>query len=172
MTHRTCGFGLRFLYLRNVRQFAWNHKRVYLVYRALEHNLRTKPRQRLVRVATQPLVGPDAPNTLWSMDFMHDQLADGRSSRLFHDLDDFNREGLIIEADLSLTDARVVRAHDPIIEWRGVRKVIRCDNGPEYISGTVRRRAKRRGIHLDFTQPGQPQRNAYIERNNRTVRHD
>lgn len=171
-TYRTWGFGLCFLYLRNVKRFAWNHKRVYRVYRALELNLRIKPRQRLVRETPQPLAVPAAPNAVWSMDFMHDQLADGRSFRLFNVLDDFNREGLIIEADLSLPAVRVVRALDQLIEWRGVPAVIRCDNGPEYISETVQQWAKGRGIHLDFIQPGQPQQNAYIERYNRTVRYD
>lgn len=99
-----------FLYLRNVTQFAWNHKRVYRVYRALELNLRIKPRPRLVRATPQPLAVPDKPNQVWSMDFMHDQPADGRSVRLCNVLDDFNREGLILEADLSLPAVRVVRA--------------------------------------------------------------
>ena len=99
--YHTWGFGLCFLCLRNVKQFAWNHQRVYRVSRALELNLRIKPRQRLVRETPQPLAVPDAPNAVWSMDFMHDQLADGRSVRVFTVLDDFNREGLIIEADLS-----------------------------------------------------------------------
>lgn len=171
-THRTWGFGLCFLYLRHVQRFPWNHKRVYRVYRALELNLRIKPRLRLVRETPQPLAVPDAPNAVWSMDFMHDQLADGRTFRLFNVLDDYNREGLLIEADLSLPAVRVVRALDQLIEWRGAPAVIRCDNGPEYVSETVQQWAKGRGIRLDFIQPGQPQQNAYIERYNRTVRYD
>ena len=91
---------------------------------------------------------------------------------MFNVLDDFNREGLIIEADLSLPAVRVVRAVDQLFEWRGVPAVVRCDNGPEDISEIVRQWAKGRGIHLDFIQPGQPQQNAYIERDNRTVRYD
>ncbi len=63
-TYRTWGFGPCFLYLRNVKQFAWNHKRVYRVYRALELNLRIKPQQRLVRETPQPLAVPDAPNAV------------------------------------------------------------------------------------------------------------
>ncbi|MCT7233198.1 DDE-type integrase/transposase/recombinase, partial [Salmonella enterica] len=74
---------------------------------------------------------------VWSMDFMHDQLSDGRSFRLFNVLDDFNREGLGIEVDLSLPSARVIRALEQIIEWRGKPHAIRCDNGPEYISGAL-----------------------------------
>lgn len=80
--------------------------------------------------------------------------------------------GLIIKADLSLPAALVMRALDQLMEWRGVTAVIRCDNGPEYISETVQRWAEGRGIHLDFIQPGQPQQNAFIERYNRTVRYD
>ena len=63
-----------FPYLRNVRCFAWNHKRVYRIYRELELNLRIKPRKRLVREKPQPLSVPEGINQVWSMDFMHDQL--------------------------------------------------------------------------------------------------
>ena len=126
----------------------------------------------LVRETPQPLAVPDKPSLVWSMDFMHDQLSDGRSFRLVNVLDDINREGLIIEVDLSLPAIRVVRALDRVIEWRGVPAIIRGDNGPEYISETVQQWAKARGIRLDFIQPGQPQQNAYIERYNRTVRYD
>src|SRR5690606_19439651 len=92
--HRSWGFGLCFLYLRNVKGFGWNHKRVYRIYRQLELNLRIKPRKRLVRQAPQPLMVPSAVNQVWSMDFMHDQLVDGRSIRLLNVIDDFNREAL------------------------------------------------------------------------------
>jgi putative transposase len=171
-THRTWGFGLCFLSRRNIKHFPWNHKRVYGVSRALELNLRIKPRKRLVRSTPQPLTVPAAINEVWSMDFMHDQLRDGRSFRLFNVLDDFNRECLVIEVGLSLPAARVVRALDQLIEWRGVPKAIRSDNGPDYISETVRQWAISRGIQLEFIQPGQRQQNAYVERYNRTVRYD
>ena len=166
------GFGLCFLHLRNVKGHAWNHKRVYRIYRELELNLRIKPRQRLVRERPQPLAVPEAINHVWSMDFMHDQLSDGRNFRLFNVLDDFNREGLGIEVDLSLPAARVIRSLDRIIEWRGKPGTIRCDNGPEYISGALQQWAEDHGIKLDYIQPGNPQQNAYIERYNRTVRYD
>ena len=106
------------------------------------------------------------------MDFMHDQLADSRSYRLFNVIDDFNREGLAIEVDFSLPASRVVRALDQIIEWRGQPKRIRCDNGPEYISSLLATWAINKGIELMFIQPGNPQQNAYVERYNRTVRYD
>ena len=71
------------------------------------------------------------------MDFMADQLADGRSIRTPNVLDDFNREGLGIEVDFSLPAERVVRSLNRIIKWRGKAQIIRVDNGPEYISGKL-----------------------------------
>jgi len=174
LTHnqRNWGFGLCYLHLRNVKGFGWNHKRVYRIYRELELNMRIKPKKRLVREKPEPLAVPSQINESWSMDFMHDQLADGRSYRLFNVIDDFNREGLAIEVDFSLPAARVIRALDQVIEWRGKPKQIRCDNGPEYISGLLASWAENRGIAIEFIQPGKPQQNAYVERYNRTVRYD
>jgi putative transposase len=169
--YKDWGFGLCFLHLRNVKGFGWNHKRVYRIYRELELNLRIKPKKRLVRERPEPLAVPEAINQVWSMDFMHDQLSDGRNFRLFNVLDDFNREGLGIEVDLSLPAARVIRSLEQIIEWRGKPRVIRCDNGPEYISGALLAWAERQGIRIEHIQPGKPQQNAYVERYNRTVRY-
>ena len=171
-TWRNWGFGLCFLHLRNVKGFHWNHKRVYRIYRELELNLRIKPKKRLIRERPETLAVPAGVNHCWSMDFMHDQLADGRSFRLLNIIDDFNREGLAIEADLSLPASRVIRALDRLIEWRGKPGAIRCDNGPEYVGGALQSCAEQRGIRLEYIQPGNPQQNAYIERYNRTVRYD
>jgi putative transposase len=71
-----------------------------------------------------------------------------------------------------LPSERVIRSLDRIIEWRGRPEAIRCDNGPEYISAVTLAWASKRGIRIDFIQPGQPQQNAYVERYNRTVRYD
>jgi putative transposase len=174
LTHhqRNWGFGLCFLYLRNVKGYGWNHKRVYRIYRELELNLRIKPRKRIVREKPEALVVPAAINQCWSMDFMHDQLSDGRSIRLFNVIDDFNREALAIDVDLSLPSERVIRSLNQIIEWRGKPLAIRSDNGPEYISKTFVDWAAQHNIRLDHIQPGNPQQNAYIERYNRTVRYD
>lgn len=169
--YRDWGFGICFLHLRNVKGFGWNHKRVYRIYRELELNLRIKPKKRMVRDTPQPLAVPTAINQHWSMDFMHDQLADGRSFRVFNVIDDFNRQALGVEADLSLPAVRVIRALDQMIEWRGKPAAIRCDNGPEYISGALLAWAARREIRITFIQPGKPQQNAYIERYNRTARY-
>ena len=109
---------------------------------------------------------------VWSMDFMADRLDDGRQFRLLNVLDDFNREGLGIEVDFSLPAERVIRSLNQIIEWRGKPSTIRMDNGPEYVSGKLMEWAKKQGIILSHIPPGKPQQNAYIERYNRTVRHE
>jgi putative transposase len=171
-SHRNWGFMLCFLYLRNVRGFKWNHKRVYRIYRELELNLRIKPKKRLYRKKPEPLSVPLSINEAWSMDFMHHKLGDGRSFRTFNVIDDFNREGLGIDVDFSLPAARVIRSLDQIIEWRGKPVSIRCDNGPEYISDLLARWADKNNVELNFIQPGKPQQNAYVERYNRTVRYD
>ncbi len=117
-SHRSWGFGLCFLHLRNVRGFGWNHKRVYRIYRKLELNLRIKPRKRLVRQVPEPLTIPPHINQVWSMELMHDQLADGCNIRVFDVIDDFNREALDIEVDFSLPCERVIRTLTQIIGWR------------------------------------------------------
>ena len=173
LTHnwKDWGFGLCFLFLRNVKGYGWNHKRVYRIYKELELNLRIKPRNRIEREKPEPLRVPESINECWSMDFMHDALEDGRAFRLLNVIDDFNREGLGIEADFSLPGERVIRTLERIIEWRGKPLSIRCDNGPEYISTAVTQWAEKQDIRLEFIQPGKPQQNAYIERYNRTVRY-
>ena len=99
-----------------MKGYVWNHKRVYRIYKLLELNLRIKPRRRLVRAAPQPLIVPASINEVWSMDFIHDNLSDGRTFRLINVLDDVNREGLGIEVDLSLPAARVIRSLEQIID--------------------------------------------------------
>lgn len=167
------GFGLCFDHLRNVQGFGWNHKRVYRIYCELALNLRIRPRKRLNRhkPKPKPLKQPLRRNQVWSMDFMHDQLSDGRKYRLFNVIDDFRREGLAIEAGFSLPAIRVIRALNQLIEWRGLPKVIRCDNGPEFISHEFTGWARQHEIRIEYIQPGNPQQNAYIERYNRTMRY-
>ena len=162
-THKRWGFGLCFLYLRNVKGFGWNHKRVYRIYRELELNLRIKPKRRLQRDYSGELDVPIAPNQVWSMDFMSDQLVSGKTFRTFNVIDDYNREGLGIEVDLSLPSLRVIRALEQIIQWRGKPAALCCDNGPEYLSQMLVDWASRYHITLLYIQPGKPTQNAYIE---------
>ena len=171
-TYKRWGFGLCFLYLRNSKGFRWNHKRVYRIYRELELNLRIKPRRRVKRDRPEELGVPTAINQVWSMDFMADSLEDGRKFRTFNVMDDYSREGLGIEVDFSLPSLRVIRALERVIEWRGKPLAIRCDNGPEYISQQLVDWANDQQITLLYIQPGKPTQNAYVERFNRTVRHE
>jgi len=170
--HRRWGFKLCCMYLRNIKGFKWNHKRVYRIYRELELNLRIKPRRRIKRDKPEALSVPMAINQIWSMDFMSDTLTDGRSIRAFNVVDDYNREGLNIDVDLSMPAQRVIQSLERLIEWRGKPKAIRCDNGPEYISQVLRDWAQAMDIELMYIQPGKPTQNAYIERFNRTVRQE
>ncbi len=124
------------------------------------------------RTKPEPLTVPDSINELWSMDFMHDQLNDGRTFRLFNVLDDFNREAVGIEVDFSLPSERVIRSLEQIMQWRGTPKVFRCEKGPEYISELTVIWATRKGIRMEYIQPGKPQQSAHVERFNRTVRYE
>jgi putative transposase len=170
--HKTWGFMLMFLHLRHVQGQTWNHKRVYRIYCELGLNLRIKPRLRLIRDKPEALTPPQTPNQVWSVDFMHDNLTDGRTYRSLNVLDDFNRELLSNEIDFSLPTTRVTKALDNLIAWRGKPQVIRSDNGPEYISQAMKDWAQKMNIELWFIQPGKPQQNAFIERFNRTMRYE
>lgn len=113
---------------------------MYWVYRELELNLRIKPRKRLVREKPEPLAVPRHSNEVWSMDFMHDQLEDGRCIRLLNVIDDFNRRALGFEVDFSLPSQRAIRTLTQIMAWRGRPQVICCD---------LLNWASTRGIHIE-----------------------
>lgn len=170
--NKNWGFGLCFLSLRNVLGLPYNHKRVYRIYCELELNLRIKPRRRIKRNKPVPLAVPDSTNQSWSMDFMHDDLTDGRGFRLFNVIDDYNLEALTVEVDFSLPAQRVIRSLNQLIGYRGKPDQVRCDNGPEYISNALKNWALDQGITITYIEPGKPQQNAYVERYNRTMRYD
>jgi putative transposase len=147
-----------------------NHKRTERLYHQHGLSIRRRRRRRLVREVRHPLVQPIGPGECWSMDFMGDSLADGRSYRTFNVIDDYARDALTIEMDISLTANRVVRVLERLCEWHGAPASIRSDNGPEFTSEVTQAWAKERGIRWDFIQPGCPAQNAYIERFNGTYR--
>jgi transposase InsO family protein len=121
---------------------------------ALELNLRIKPRKRLVRGKPVALTVPQAINQVWSMDFMHDQLEDGRTFRLFNVIDDFNRKAIGMEVDFSLPSGRVIREFKQIISCRGKPEVVRCDNSPDNISAAIQTWAQEMWIRLEYFQTG------------------
>ncbi len=163
------GFGKLFKTLRR-QGYRWNHKRVYRVYCLLKLNKRRKGKRRLPSRFPEPLVVPLAANCCWSIDFMSDALMCGRRFRTFNVVDDFNREALAIEIDLSLPAPRVIRVLERIAMFRGYPEKLRVDNGPEFISLTLADWAEENNVMLDFIQPGKPTQNSYIERFNRTYR--
>lgn len=157
--------------LRNAG-YGWNHKRIHRVYRALKLHLRVKRGKRLPKRTPQPLEQTAKPNECWSLDFMSDALLNGRRFRTFNVIDDFNREALTMEADTSLPALRVIRVLDRVAAERGYPQRVRVDNGPEFTSKVFEQWAQAHHVQLDFTMPGRPAQNAYIERFNRTYREE
>lgn len=169
--HPAIGFWQAYHRLR-LKGHAWNHKRVYRVYKALGLSIRRRTKKRLPARAKQQLFQPSAPNEVWSLDFMHDSLWDGRTFRLLNVIDDFNREVLRIETDTSLPSERVIRVLEQLKESYGLPGMIRVDNGPEFISDKLDAWCKDHKITLAFIQPGKPTQNAYVERLNGTIRRE
>jgi putative transposase len=139
-----------------------NHKRLFRVYRAAGLSVRRKRRKRLARVG-QPDFVPTQPNQQWSIDFVHDRLASGRSVRVLTVIDAFTRECLALETDTSLPSRRVTRALDRVIAQRGRPERIRMDNGTELTSRHFLAWGIDQRIELAHIQPGKPVQNAYIE---------
>lgn len=148
----------------------WNHKRIHRVYCELKLNMRRKGKKRLPNRTPEPLSVPAAMNQCWSMDFMCDALMCGRRFRTFNVVDDFNREVLAIEVDLSLPAQRVIRVLERIVAWRGLPAKLRMDNGPEFISSALADWAEQHQVQLEFIKPGKPTQNSFVERFNRTYR--
>ena len=167
--HPEMGFGKFFSMLRREGK-SWNHKRVHRVYCRIKLNKRRKHKRRLPARNPAPLAVPESVNQCWSADFMSDALWDGRRFRTFNVVDDYNREALSIEIDLSLPSRRVVRVLDRIAEWRGLPAKLRFDNGPEFTAIAVADWAEANGVELEFIKPGKPMQNGFVERFNRTYR--
>lgn len=169
--HPSIGFWMSFYRLR-LLGYEWNHKRVYRVYTALKLNIRRRAKKRLPARVKQELFQPSQANQVWSIDFMHDSLWDGRSYRLLNIIDDYNRQVLAIEADTSLPVLRLLRVLQRLKEVHGLPQMIRVDNGPEFISHKLDHWCKENKVQLTFIQPGRPTQNAYIERMNGSLRRE
>ena len=152
--------------------YGWNRKRVYRVYKLLRLELRRKRKRRLPIRNPKALQQPSKPNYSWSMDFMSDALENGRRIRVLNIIDDFNREALWVNAQYSYPSEFVVKALECLEIERGLPLQIRVDNGPEFISNNLASYCDKKGIKLEFIQPGRPTQNAYVERFNRHFRED
>lgn len=123
-----------------------------------------------VAVERTPRVVPTGPNQRWSMDFVHDRLADGRPFRVLTILDEGTRESPALVVGRSLTGQHVVAALEQLAHTRGLPRTISVDNGAEFTSRALDVWAAARGVHLDFIRPGKPNDNAFIESFNSRLR--
>lgn len=147
-----------------------NHKKVHRLYCLENLRIRTKKRK---KIRTELRVLPPYPtrlNQIWTMDFMHDQLMDGRSIRVLNLIDKLSREALIVHADYRLSGHDVVSRLEKLRALRGVPEIICVDNGSEFTSKAVDEWAYINGVKIHFIKPGKPTENAHIEAFNRRFR--
>jgi putative transposase len=157
-----------------IRREGWmvNHKRIYRLYKAEGLNLRTKrPRRRKAAANRMDRIALSAPNQSWSMDFVSDALFDGKKFRALTVVDNFTRECLAIEVAQSLTGEDVVRVLTRIGQDRGeYPSRTQADNGPEFVSLVLDKWAYESGVTLDFSRPGKPTDNPFVESFNGSFR--
>ena len=171
LAHERRRFGYRRLhvFLRE-EGFAVNHKRVFRLYREEKLCVRKRKGRKRALGPRSPLAAALAPNARWSLDFVHDQMTDGRRFRMLGVVDDCTRECLGLVADTSISGKRVARELDRIISWRGKPGTIVSDNGTEFTSNAILAWAQTNDVGWHYIQPGKPDHNAFIERFNRTYR--
>ena len=109
------------------------------------------------------MLTPTRANERWSMDFVSDQLSDGRRFRILNVVDDYTRECIGQYVDLSISGETVSRLLTMLVNERGQPSSIVCDNGSEFTSKAMFFWAKQSGIKLAFIQPGKPTQNAFVE---------
>ena len=131
---------------------------------------RTVPRKRRVAVERRERPQVTRPNQVWSLDFVADQLADGRRFRALTVMDVHTRESLAIEPGQSWKGPDGVRVLQSIQKDRGGPKRLFCDNGSEFSSQVLDLWAYQNGVKIDFSRPGKPTDNGHIESFNGTFR--
>lgn len=147
-----------------------NQKRVYRIYR--EEGLEVRTKRRRKRASHVRLVLPPAerPNERWGMDFVADQLENGRQFRVLTVVDHFSRQCPILEPGVSLTGKMVARALERLSFTHPLPRAITVDNGSEFYSRAMDSWAYRRGVKLQFIRPGKPVDNTFIESFNGRLR--
>jgi len=148
-----------------------NHKRVYRIYREEGLNLRNKSRRKRISAQRVPEKGMvKALNECWSMDFVSDQLYNGKRFRALTIIDLYSRECLDIHANKAIKGEAVTEVLDKLKKARGLPKRIKVDNGPEFISRALDAWAYFNKVKLDYSRPGTPTDNAHIESFNGSFR--
>lgn len=151
----------------------WNVGK-YLVYRLYKEEglaLKRRPQRKrnAVRNREERFIAT-APNQAWSIDFVADQLQDGTRFRALTIVDVYTRESVAVEPGQSLKGEDVVRVLNRAKQQRGVPKLLFCDNGSEFSSQAMDLWAYQNGIKIDFSRPGKPTDNAFVESFNGTFR--
>ena len=166
----------RFGYLRvlvMLKREGWEvgKKRVYRLYclEGLQLRMKVKRRKRIALLRGKA-VPATAANQHWSMDFVHDQMHDGRKFRILTVIDQWSRESVSLEANYRLTGRCVGQALNQAAWHRGWPKAITVDNGTEFTSKALDEWAYKRGVKLDYTRPGKPTDNGLIESFNGRLR--
>jgi putative transposase len=148
-----------------------NHKRVYRLYKdaglSIRPHQKRKSQKSPIRLARENI---ERVNQCWSMDFMIDALHDGRRLKLLTVIDIFTRESLAVKVAGSIKGSDVVSVLKQIAKERGAPQMIRCDNGPEFISKVLDLWAYENKVVIDFSRPGKPTDNAFIESFNGRLR--
>ena len=146
-----------------------NRKKVQRLWREEGLRVARKPRRKRAGSSTSPITTADAPNVVWAIDFQFDSLRCGTPVKLASMVDEHTRESILDITDRSITSEKVIDYVKKIIAQRGAPLVLRCDNGPEFISHALNEFAVGQlGIH--YIPPGQPWRNGYVESFNSRVR--
>ena len=158
-----------------LRREGWqvNHKRVYRLYRQEGLSLfQRRPRRHRSARQRQALPAASRVNECWSMDFVSDQLYDGRKLRALTLIDAYSRECLAIWVDQGIRGEVVVRVIGEVARERGAPSRVQVDNGPEFVSKVLDRWAYEQRVELAFSRPGKPTDNAYIEAFNGRLRQE
>jgi len=158
-----------------LRREGWqvNHKRVYRLYREEGLGLRRKrPKRRRSAVVREKRAAASRPNERWSMDFMSDALASGKTIRVLTVVDAFTRECVALEARSSFRGGDVAEVLTHVGAKHGLPATISVDNGTEFTSKAFDQWAYANGVRLDFSRPGKPTDNATIESFNARVRQE
>ena len=149
-----------------------NKKRVHRIYKSEGLFLRTKSvrRRKHGAVLRVPPPTPTQLNEVWSMDFVHDQLHDGKKIRALTLVDKLSREALAIAVDYRLNASHVVETLEKLRSERGLPGILSVDNGSEFTSRALEQWAYMNGVKIHFIQPGKPTENGHIESFNGKLR--
>lgn len=167
--HKRYGVGMIYLKLRQAG-LPVNYKRVERLYQEAELQVRRRKRKKVVMGERQPLLRPSRANEVWSMDFVFDRTAEGRSIKCLTIVDDATHESVAIEVERAISGHGVGRVLDRLALSRGLPKVIRTDNGKEFCGKAMVTWAHEHGVQLRLIEPGKPNQNAYIESFNGRLR--